>query len=85
MLGLGDLSPLGQNWRTGSYLQCPPPSPTPLPGVEGERARDLTPPIAIGRGGRGRGRTSGLALPPTLLRGTSYPEASRAAFKWKEK
>ena len=38
VLGLGDLSPLGRNWRTRSYLQCPSPSPTPLPGVEGAGA-----------------------------------------------
>ena len=71
----------GRNWRTlgvtSSVLpQAQPPS-------RGWRARDLTPPIAIGRG-RGGGRTSSLALPPTLPRGTSYPDASRAAFRWKE-
>ena len=63
MLGLGDLSPLGRNWRTGSYLQCPTPSPTPLPGVEGGRARDLTPPIAIGRG-RGQDIRPGTSTNP---------------------
>ena len=63
VLGLGDLSPLGQNWRTGSYLQCPPPSPTPSRGWRGW-VRDLTPPIAIGRGGRGQDTWPGTSTNP---------------------